>query len=111
MAGWEKIEIEREDDRLAIIPLDKEQLRIAHDASGVHDIKPVTNQVFKGETTDPERDFVMAALRSNAFNVISYQAYRPKDSEGTTFYLTDKIIIRFDTEASNEQIERMLVKI
>jgi hypothetical protein len=76
---------------------------------GVRNIA-VTNQVFKVETTVTERDSAMTALRSDAFNTIAHHAYRPKDAEGTVFYLTDKIIVQFDPKATSAQIDRLLEK-
>jgi subtilisin family serine protease len=108
--GGKKIDLEKVEDRFTIIPISREQLEKVRRAPGVRDIKPVTNQVFKVETTVTERDFAMAALRSDAFNAIAHHAYRPKDAEGTVFYLTDKIIVQFDHKATSVQIDRLLEK-
>src|SRR5512146_3060895 len=79
--GGKKIELKKVEDRFTIIPNSREQLEKVRSAPGVRDIKPVTNQVFKVETTVTERDSAMASLRSNAFNTIAHHAYRPKDAE------------------------------
>ena len=108
--GGQKIELEKEDDRFTILPSSAEQLTRLRNAPGVRDIKPVTNQVFKVETTATERDAAMEAVRSEAFDAIAHHAYRPKGSDGTVFYLTDKIIASFDPKASATQIEKLLEK-
>ncbi len=108
--GGQKIELEKEDDRFTILPSSAEQLTRLRNAPGVRDIKPVTNQVFKVETTATERDAAMEAVRSEAFDAIAHHAYHPKGSYGTVFYLTDKIIASFDPKASATQIEKLLEK-
>jgi len=108
--GGQKIELEKEADRFTVIPSSAEHLDRLRSAPGVRSIKAVTNQVFKVETTPTERDGAMAALRSEAFNAVVHHAYRPKGSESTIYYLTDKIIVRFDPKASNAQIDKLLEK-
>ena len=108
--GGQKIQLEKEDDRFTVIPSSSEQLARLRSAPGVRDVKPVTNQVFKVETTMNERDGAMAALRSEAYSAIVHHAYRPANTEGTVFYLTDKIILRFDPKATPAQIDRLLGK-
>lgn len=108
--GGEKISIEKEEDRFTIIPTSPEQLERLRTAPGVRAIKPVTNQVFKVETTTTERDTAMAAVRSDAFRAIAHHAYHPTDSEGTIFYITDKIIVDFDPNANPAQIDKLLDK-
>jgi subtilisin family serine protease len=108
--GGQKIELEKEGDRFTILPSSPEQLEQARHAPGVRDIKPITNQVFKVETTVTERDTAMAALRSDAFKTIAHHAYYPKNSEGTVFYLTDQVIVRFDSKITDAQIDAILEK-
>jgi subtilisin family serine protease len=108
--GGQKIEIEKEPDRFTVIPSSAEHLGKLRSAPGVRSIKSVTNQVFKVETSSAERDSTMAALRSEAFNAVVHHAYRPKGSEGTVYYLTDKIIVQFDPKASSAQIGKLLEK-
>lgn len=106
--GGRKIELEKEDDRFTVQPSSPEQLERLRGAPGVREIKPVTNQVFKVFTTAPDRDSTMATVRSEAFKAVAHHAYRPKGTEGTVFYLTDKIIVRFDPKATDAQIDKLL---
>lgn len=108
--GGKKIELEKEDDRFTVMPSSPEQLERLRGVPGVRDIKPVTNQVFKVETTTTERDSTMDVLRSDTFKTVAHHAYRPKGTEGTVFYLTDKIIVRFDPKATSTQIDKLLEK-
>lgn len=106
--GGQKIELEKEDDRFTVIPSNPEHLERLRKAPGVRAVKPVTNQVFKVETTATERDPAMTTLRSEAYSAIAHHAYRPKDAEGTVYYLTDTIIVRFDSKATSKQIDKLL---
>lgn len=108
--GGKKIELEEQEDRFTIIPPDKKQIEALSALPGVRSIEPITKQVFKVITTAPERDSTMAALRSKAFNTIAHHAYRPKNSEATVFYITDKCIVRFKPDASTKAIEGLLQK-
>jgi subtilisin family serine protease len=108
--GGRKIEVEKETDRFTVIPSSANQLERLRSAPGVHAIKGVTNQVFKVETSPAERDSSMAALRSETFNAVVHHAYRPKGSDGTMYYLTDKIIVHFDQKTTSAQINSLLDK-
>jgi subtilisin family serine protease len=108
--GGQKIELEKEDDRFTIMPSDQKQLELANAVPGVRKIKPVTNQVYKVETTTTERDSAMDALRSDAYNVIVHHSYRPKNSKGTIYYISDKIIVRFKPNTTTNQIDQLLKK-
>ncbi|WP_136419094.1 S8 family serine peptidase [Herbaspirillum sp. ST 5-3] len=108
--GGKKIELEKETDRFTVIPSSPQQLEKLRTAPGVHEINPLTNEVFKVETTMTERDSAMDAVRSEAFKSIAHHAYRPKDSEGTVYYLTDRIIVSFAANATHEQVDKLLEK-
>jgi subtilisin family serine protease len=108
--GGEKIELEKQTDRFTVMPASQNQLERLRGAPGVRNIKPVTNQVFKVETTATENDATMATLRSEAFGAVAHHAYRPKGSKGTLYYLTDKIIVHFVDRASTAQIDELLEK-
>jgi hypothetical protein len=81
--GGQKIELEKQGGRFTVQPSSPEQLERVHSAPGVRAVKPVTNEVFKIETTATERHVAMVALRSDAFNAVVHHAYKPKDSEGS----------------------------
>jgi subtilisin family serine protease len=108
--GGQRIELEKETDRFTVMPNSKDHLNRMRNAPGVHGIKAITNQVFKVETTPVERDTTMATLRSDTFGAIVHHAYRPKGSDGTIFYLTDKIFVSFKPEAGIAQINKLLEK-
>jgi subtilisin family serine protease len=108
--GGRKIPLEKLDDRFTVMPAGRDQLERLKKAPGVRSIKPVTNQVFKVETTFNERDRTMTTVRSDAFKTVAHHAYRPADSDGTVFYLTDKIILQFKPETSAERIDALLAK-
>jgi subtilisin family serine protease len=108
--GGRKIELEKAQDRFTIMPTSQEQVARVRSAPGVRDVQPVTNQVYKVETTATELDGTMDAVRSSAFNTIAHHAYRPKGSDGTIFYISDTIMVVFDPDATSAQIEKVLGK-
>jgi subtilisin family serine protease len=108
--GGKKIELEKENNRFTVIPSHPNDFEKILKVPGIRDLKPVTDKVFKVETTLNERDTTMDLLRSQALNVITHHAYHPKNTEGTVFYLTDKIIVEFKSNASIGQIEGLLDK-
>jgi len=106
--GGEKIHLEKAEDRFTVMPAGPRQLDALRNAPGVQEVQPVTNQVFKVRTTAAGRDAAMATLRSPAFNAVAHHAYRPEGSEGTTYYLTDRIIVSFDPATEDARIEELL---
>jgi hypothetical protein len=50
----------------------------------------------------------MAALRSDTHKTITHHSYRPKNSKGTIYYITDKIIARFKPNTTSTQMEELL---
>lgn len=108
--GGARIQLEKAEDRFTVIPSGPRQLDELRNAPGIREVRPVTNQVFKVKTSATERDAAMEAVRSPAFDAVAHHAYRPKESEGTTFYLTDRIIAGFDPAADDARIEALLEK-
>lgn len=106
--GGEKIQLEKAEDRFTVMPEGPKQLAALRNAPGVQEVQPVTNQVFKVRTTAAERDAAMATLRSPVFNAVTHHAYRPEGSEGTTYYLTDRIIASFDPATDHGRIDALL---
>jgi hypothetical protein len=49
--GGHKIPVEKQADRFTVIPASPEALDRLRSAPGVRDVKPVTNHVYKVETT------------------------------------------------------------
>jgi subtilisin family serine protease len=108
--GGEKIELEKVADRFTVMPASPNQLERLRSAPGVKDVKPVTNQVFKVETTATENEAVIATVRSEAFDAVAHHAYRPKGAESTIYYLTDRVVVRFADGASTAQIDELIEK-
>lgn len=108
--GGDKVRLEKAEDRFTVIPSGPRQLHELRNAPGIREVQPVTNQVFKVKTSATERDAAMEAVRSPAFAAVAHHTYHPKDSEDTTFYLTDRIIASFDPTAGDARIEALLEK-
>ena len=108
--GGKPIAVEKQEDRFTVIAPTAAQVELLRGIAGVQDVKRVSRQVCKVETTSNDRDAVMAAMRSDAFRAVAHHAYKPAGSEGTIYYLTDKIVVEFKPAASTAQIEALLAR-
>ncbi len=108
--GGQKIEIEKENDRFTVMVSDPKLAEVLRQIPGIHEVQPVTAQIFKIKTTATNLGNVMERLRSDAYSAIAHHAYRPKDSEGTIYYLTDKIIVQFASGVSSAEINALFEK-
>ncbi|MBE9179306.1 S8 family serine peptidase [Oculatella sp. LEGE 06141] len=106
----QKINLEKSLDRFTVMPSNSEQLDKIKSAPGIKGISPITNQVYKVETSMTERDSAMSALRSEAFRAVAHHAYLLEGAEGTVFYLTNKIIVRFEAGAELAVINSLFNK-
>lgn len=106
--GGRAIALTRLDDRFTVMPSSPAALERLKTAPGVHEVQQVTPQVFKVLTTATERDTAMAAIRSEAFGTVAHHAYGVKNGDGTVYYLTDKIIVRFKPGTATTDIRRVL---
>lgn len=108
--GGKRIPLEKESDRFTLMPSSPRQLEELRRIPGVRAIERVTNEVFKVETTSTERDTAMATARSESFRGVVHHAYRPSDSTGTIYYLTDRILVRFKPGTSAARVNTLLEK-
>jgi subtilisin family serine protease len=106
--GGVKIAVEKIKDRFTIIPANGEALEQVRRIPGVDQVKLLNRQVYQVQTTPMERDNAMDIIRAASVNVIVHHAYHPKGEEGTSFYLTDKVVVKFVPESTNDQIETLL---
>jgi subtilisin family serine protease len=108
--GGEKIELEKEEDRFTVIPVNGDAWKRADTIPGIRQIKRLNRQLYKVETSAAERDITMDVLRNKPFKAIVHHAYHPKDDRSTVYYLTDKITVKFRPESTIEQQELLLEK-
>jgi len=108
--GGQPIAVEKQEDRFTVIAPTQDRVDELRKVAGVQSIKRVNRHVCKVETSQNDRDSVMASMRSDAFRAVVHHAYKPVGSEGTIYYLTDKIIVSFDKKATTAQIEALLAK-
>ncbi|MEZ4714692.1 MAG: hypothetical protein R2851_01150 [Caldilineaceae bacterium] len=80
--GGRKIPLEKVADRFTIMPRNRTQLKRIQAIANGDAIKPVTNQVYKIETTVTRRDGLMDHLRSPAYQGIVHHAYKPSGTDG-----------------------------
>lgn len=107
--GGIPIIVDKQDDRFTVVAT-PEQVERLRSVSGVRDIKKVNRQVHKVEIAQTERDNVMAAMRSDAFRAVVHHAYKPRGTEGTVYYLTDKVVVELSRKATVRQVEALLDK-
>lgn len=108
--GGQSITVEKQEDRFTLMSATPAQIEKLRKVAGVQDIKRVSRQVCKVETTQTDRDHVMAAMRSGAFGAIAHHAYKPAGGDGTIYYLTDKIVLTFRKGTTTTQIEALLAR-
>ena len=108
--GGRKIFLEKMEDRFTVMPDDSSQLDLIRSVAEARTAEPVTNQVFRIETSATQRDGMMERLRSTPFRAVVHHAYKPIDSDGTIFYLTDRILVRFKRQAKSAAIDAILNK-
>ena len=103
--GRQRIELEKEEEFFTVIAKSEEQLEKVRQIPGVQDVKPVENRVFKVQVSPGLRDQAMDTSRSKEVGIIAHHAYRPHQGEGTRYYLTDQISVKFKPETSVQRIE------
>ena len=108
--GGNKILLEKMDDRFTVMPGDSRQLERVRSATAAQAVEPVTNQVVRIETASTQRDGMMERLRSPTFRAIVHHAYRPAGSDGTIYYLTDRILVSFKRQVKSADIDAILTK-
>src|SRR5215211_5989041 len=92
------------------MPESEAQLDRIRSLPEVREVVPVTGDVYKVETSSTERDAAMRTIRSSEINGIAHHAYRPASSDGTIYYITDRIVAKFTDNAKTDDITRLLEK-
>ncbi|MBL8380407.1 MAG: S8 family serine peptidase [Burkholderiales bacterium] len=108
--GGQPIKIEKQEDRFTLFKPSAKQIERLAGIAGVQSINRVNRHVCKVQTTSNDRDNVMATMRAEGFKAVAHHAYKPVGSEGTMYYLTDKIVVNFKPKTSVRQIEALLAK-
>ena len=104
----ERIDLKKEVDRFTFIKSNRGNHDDLVNIPNVKNIQPVNNHVFKVEVDQVALDVTMTMLRSHFFGLVTHHVYRPADTEGTMFYLTDKIIVRFSPEMCSSSIDKLI---
>ncbi len=108
--GGEAIAVEKQEDRFTLMAPSPAQIERLKGLPGVQEVQRVNRQVTKVITTHNDRDALMAALRSDVVGAIAHHAYKPAGSDGTMYYLTDRIVVRFKPRTTTAQIESLLAR-
>jgi len=79
----------------------EQDVRDLHHLPGVRTVKRVQNGVFKVQVEPASRDDAMARFRGRDGGGVCHHAYKPKGGANTRYYLTDRIIARFQERLSH----------
>lgn len=75
------------------------------------EVRFIQSNTLKVALPASQRDEIMDALRQDEqTNVVVHHAYSPVQDDATRFYLTDQLIITFNTAASNTAIAELLAQ-
>lgn len=110
LTGGFETEVEALDDRITVAvstPRDLEHLRTA---ARSRPVRRIARGLFLVETSSIERDGMLDAIRTGPHPLVAHHAYRPKGQDGTVYYLTDRIVVRFKRKAKLEDMEAVLVR-
>lgn len=107
--GQHRIELEKEAEFFTAILPHRQMIQDLREKDEVQQVKRVFDNVYKIKTADIARDDTMISLRSNEnLGCVCHHAYRPVGDPGTRYYLTEKVIVGFETGTSIPEKEAVL---
>jgi subtilisin family serine protease len=112
--GNKLVELEKVKDRFSVMSSNTLNQATNTDLiskiKGIDNVSPLSGKIFKAKTSPVEIDSAMAEIRIDPFNGIAHHAYRPKGTQGTVYYITDTITLRFAPESNLDIIQTLLAK-
>lgn len=96
------IKLDKEKEYFTAYISNKLTLEKIKNMEGVIDIKSIFNDIYKCKVNENNLNNLMDTLR-NELNLVVHHAYKPLDNEGTRYYITDKIIVKFCSDCTIEQ--------
>lgn len=109
--GGKKINVEKEEEVFTVLANSEAELERVQSLTGVKEINPIQNRVFKVSVLKDKRDSVMKHIRSKKLKGVCHHAYKPEGASNTRYYLTDRIMVRFKSGVSDQEIEAILTNI
>ncbi len=106
--GGHRIEVEHEDDVFTVAVGNERELETVRALPGVTDVNPIQSRIYRVKVSQPSRDRAMEYLRSEEVGRVCHHAYRPRDTDGTRYYLTDRITIKFTDDLPRATIDQIL---
>ena len=106
--GGKKINVEKEEEFFTALVKDESELERMLSLSGVSEVKPVHNRIFKVQVSRDHRDAAMESFRSEDMAGVCHHAYRPRGATNTRYYITDQIVAKFGQDVARESIEKIL---
>lgn len=104
----QRIEVEHEDDVFTVAVDNEEELERVRALPGVTDVKPVQSRIYRIKVSKEERDKAMDRVRSKEIGRVCHHAYRPRNTESTRYYLTDRITVKFTDDLPRKRVDEIL---
>jgi len=106
--GGDKVKLEKESRVFTAVIKSNQDLEKIKNIPGVQRVRAVDRKICKVYVDEAGVDEPMKRLRSKELNGVCHHAYRPRNSEGTRYYLTDELIVKFDPAVSDNEIATLL---
>ncbi len=107
--GGEKILIEKEPEFFTTILPSERALHDLEKIEPIEEVQQVFYNVYKVRTAEGNLDDVMRHLRTDArVPGVCHHAYHPVGDESTRYYITEHLIVAFQSGTSHTAIEKIL---
>ncbi len=107
--GGEKIPVAKEPAFFTTIVPNERVLQELEHLEPVEEMQQVFDQVYKIRTAEETQEDVMRYVRSNErMRGVCHHAYHPVGDAATRYYLTDQLVVAFQTGTSESKIESIL---
>ncbi len=111
LRGGKAINIQKEARFLTAILPNARAVQQINQLEPVEDLKQVFNQVYKIQTKPDDLEDVMRLIReSDLMEGVSHHAYNPIGDDLTRYYLTDMLVVSFQSRTNEFRIERIMEK-
>ncbi len=107
--GGEQIALEKASEHFTALLPDNQVAGAMAKQPGVQDIQRVFHNVYKIRTLAYELDNTMDAIRQSQLSpAVCHHAYCPAGDPATRYYITDRLVLRFQADVCPEDKARLL---
>lgn len=103
--GGQSIPVEKDSSFFTAILPTARCLEQVNEYKGVQECSKIFKSVYRLKADAGVRDELMSAIRTD---LVSHHAYHPVGDTVTRYYLTDLLVVRFQAQATDSQIEGVL---